>query len=1155
LKFFSSRLLTIVFVLLYCGISLSQNKSLIVTRSDSILINFQNHYQLNSNSIIPFSEIITLRGKILKPYHYSFRYEENYFQLSDSLKFSIFDTLFITYQTYSIPLLKEYKRREFIVQYDDRFADTVKIVKKLSPTLTNESIFGKNIQRSGSITRGFTVGTTRDFTLSSGLRLQLSGRLSEDLEIVAALTDENTPIQPEGNTEKLDELDKVFIEVRHPNAVGTFGDYDYNNTSGEFSKVQRKLQGLKGEFNYENHFGRIAYASSKGKFNTNQFNGSEGVQGPYHLYGRNNERDIIIIAGSEKVFIDGIEMKRGEANDFTIEYSNADITFTSKRIITSATRITIDFEYTDQRYTRNFMGINYSTQLFNNNLKINTNYFREGDDQDSQIDISLSETDKEILKRAGDSKSLAVKSGVEEAKPDSLGNIIGNYRKADSLIDGQNYTYYKYTPGSGLYNVSFSYMGETKGDYIKESLGNYRFIGISKGSYLPVIFLPLPELIQMANISIDAVPQKDIRLNFEFAGSSYDKNRFSYLDDKDNFGMAYNLKVNLIPQDIILDSYNLGSIGLTYKDRFVQSKFSGIDRINEVEYNRNYNLSITEEDYNEQLRELSLSLNSSDLFSLSTMYGYVNRGNILKSKRLVNSITLSDKKNYSIDHKLDLVVSDFGSTSSYWNRQTASGSYNYGKASIGLSFLYEDKQEKYRYTDSLLSSSLKYLEYTPFFSLNNFDGFDFKTNIGYRIESYPVNAKLETESYAFTQSYEFNYKGIKEVTSSFRIVIRDKKYTQLFKEKGNANNQTILVRSQSRFNFFNKVLTGDIYYEASTLKTAQYEKVFIKVTQGTGNYKYLGDLNNDGNAQENEFEPTVYDGDYILTTIPTEKLYPVVDLKTNTRWKTDLKNIFDPYSFIGKILKPVSTETFFRIDENSRESNTMRIYLLNLASFLNDSTTISGFRQFQQDYFLWENSSEFSIRFRFNQRKSLNQYSSGIEKGFLKERSIRIRFKMVEEIGNQTEYINLNDFVSAPENSNRARTITSDLVSSDFSYRPIKNIEVGFKISIGRTIDVFPTNPTKIDMNSLQTRFNLSFTGNGRLRLELERTELISNENDNYIPFELTKGNSLGKNYFWRLNFDYKIGLNLQTTISYDGRLQGTDRVIHTAKAEARAYF
>jgi len=66
---------------------------------------------------------------------------------------------------------------------------------------------------------------------------------------------------------------------------------------------------------------------------------------------------------------------------------------------------------------------------------------------------------------------------------------------------------------------------------------------------------------------------------------------------------------------------------------------------------------------------------------------------------------------------------------------------------------------------------------------------------------------------------------------------------------------------------------------------------------------------------------------------------------------------------------------------------------------------------------------------------------------------------------------------------------------------------------------------------------------------------LSANTTENFIPYEMTNGNQIGKNYFWRLNFDYKLSSFLQTTISYDGRVQGTNRVVHTARAEARAFF
>ena len=492
---------------------------------------------------------------------------------------------------------------------------------------------------------------------------------------------------------------------------------------------------------------------------------------------------------------------------------------------------------------------------------------------------------------------------------------------------------------------------------------------------------------------------------------------------------------------------------------------------------------------------------------------------------------------------------------SKWDRQSGNAFFIWNKIKPGFGFLFEDRRDKSTNVDSLLTGSWRYLEYIPSLELLSLYGFALKAQYSLREESYPMNGVMQKESNAYTQSYDLNYRGIQEVNSSFSLVIRDKKYTPVYKALGSLDNQTILIRSQSRFNFWQRIVSGDLYYEASTQRTAKLERVFVRVTQGTGNYKYLGDLNNNGIADENEFEPTIYDGDYILTTIPTDKLYPVVDLKANTRWKIEMEKVFDKYSFAGKVFSPVSTETSFRLEENSKEQNTEKIYLLHFSSFLNDSTTINGFNQFQQDVFLWENSSDLSFRFRFSQRRNLNQYSGGLEKGFNKERSIRIRFKMIEEMGNQTEYTDETDNVTATANSNNARMLTSELLTSDFSYRPERDIEVGFKIGVGRSRDNYPKLPTIINKNSQQLRFNLSFAGTGRLRFEIERNELTANTDQNYLPFELTNGNLLGKNYYWSLNFDYKLSGNLQTSLSYNGRLQGSNKVIHTARAEARAYF
>ncbi len=389
-------------------ISLAQIKFYSSIVTDTISINFNNYYTLSRISVVPNSEIIRLRNKILTDKDYFISYETNSFRLSDSLAYSIFDTLFVTYKSYNLGLKKDYKNRSLVVRFNKESGDTIKVSTTEKEGISEESIFGSGIEKSGTLVRGFTVGTNHDFSLNSGLRLQLSGKLSNDIEVVAALTDENTPIQPEGNTERLDELDKVFIQIKHPLATGTFGDYQLTRKQGEFGLIDRKLQGLLGEFNVKNTNGYIAIASSRGKFTTNNFNGIDGVQGPYILSGVNGERDIIVLAGTEKVYLDGIEMKRGEGNDYTIDYSNAQITFTPKRLITSYSRISVDFEYSAQQYSRNFFGTGVQSKLLKDALGIQFQYLREGDNQDAPIDIALSDSDKKILAAAGDDRNKAV---------------------------------------------------------------------------------------------------------------------------------------------------------------------------------------------------------------------------------------------------------------------------------------------------------------------------------------------------------------------------------------------------------------------------------------------------------------------------------------------------------------------------------------------------------------------------------------------------------------------------------------------------------------------------------------------------------------------------------------------------------------------------
>ena len=366
----NSLLILITIFFSAAEILLAQQKYYSTFVTDTIQINFDNHYKLSKPVIIPFSETISLKKKILSPKDYIISYKNASFSLSDSLPYSVFDTLIVTYETISLYLKNEYKNRILLYQFDKESGEGLRFLHNDDETINSQSIFGNGIEKSGTIVRGFSIGTNQDFSLNSGLRLQLSGKLTNNIDFVAALTDQNSPIQPEGNTATLDQLDNVFIQLKHPNLTATFGDYQLKQQYGEFGLIDRKLQGLLGEFNYGNEKGYIAVASSQGKYNNNSFTGSDGVQGPYILNGSNNERNIIIIAGTEKVYLDGILMKRGESNDYTIDYANAQITFTPNRLITSASRISVDFQYSDRMFARTFFGAGFESTLFNKKLNI-----------------------------------------------------------------------------------------------------------------------------------------------------------------------------------------------------------------------------------------------------------------------------------------------------------------------------------------------------------------------------------------------------------------------------------------------------------------------------------------------------------------------------------------------------------------------------------------------------------------------------------------------------------------------------------------------------------------------------------------------------------------------------------------------------------------
>ena len=1138
---------------------------------------------LSDKFIIQFSEILTLQNNVLSPVNdYRFNYREGIVTLSKDLfqkynldTFQIYN-LKIEYDVFPYNLKEEYSNFEIITERDTITGDTVQIATQKKDFIG--SIFeGTDLEKSGSLFRGVTIGSNRDMTLNSGFRLQLNGKLTSDIEINAALTDESSPIQPEGNTEKLQELDKVFIEIRNKNFTGTIGDINVDVINTEFMNFKRKIQGAKAFSDYGTGNIFLSGAVQRGKFNTNSFNGQDNNQGPYVLVGRDNEINILILSGTEKVYLDGVLMTRGEQADYVIDYGIGTIRFNNSRIITTASRIIVDFEYTDRKYSRTILSGANQLRLLNNKLRISGSYANENDNEDKTIDFTLTPEDKEILTNAGDDRFKAVKSGVVFVGIDTAtGKGKGLYVKTDTLINKTSLTYYKYLPedSNAVYQVVFSFVGNGNGNYIQQSLYQYNFTGILQGNYDTIIFIPLPNAYQVADINVDyqSSSKKEFTVNIESALSVLDANKFSTANDNNNGGVAFFGTVGFNKYNFKFLGLKVNKVELKLKEKLVNKIFTPLERYNPVEFYREYDIQDSNK-LTEDLREASLRIAPTNYIDMKASFGQLLRGTTFDALRTVADFSL---KNDSlglpeVKYKIELINTDNAliSTKSRWIRQFASAGYKkfFGGFSFDnpnlefkVDYIQENRQNKFTALtgDSLQSGSFSFNEIKPRLILNNFYNLNFYSEFGFRDDNLPINGVMLNESNAFTQTYGVGYRGISWLSTLFEFTLRNKKYTDEFISETNTNNKTLLVNWQTRLDPLSSALQTDLYYNITSERQAKVEKVFKQVTVGQGNYIYLGDLNANGLQDENEFQLTNFnDGNYIRINRPTTQLFPITGLNSSARFNLKPSRFFTVTGsgFLSELLRNTSTETYFRTEERSQDPNTDNIYFLRFSTFQNDVNTLFGTELFQQDINFFEFNPSYSLKLRFLQQETFNQFVSGNERFFTIQKSVKLKIGLTKDLTTLFEYLNKVDRNAAPINSVRNRNIKSDGINTDFSYRPIQAVESGFQLNFIRAIDSYPFIPTQADINQQILRFIYSFTLQGRLRLELERDEVLLNNSGASFPYELTNGKVDGKSFIWRAFFDYSISKNLQATINYDGRAEGNRKVIHTGRAEVKAFF
>tara|TARA_R110002096_G_scaffold329006_1_gene522985 strand:- start:19997 stop:23032 length:3036 start_codon:yes stop_codon:yes gene_type:complete len=1011
------------------------------------------------------------------------------------------------------------------------------------------------------LSRGIVVGTNQDFALESGLNFELSGNLTDEITIEAALTDRSIPIQPDGTTQNLREFDRVFIQLQSPTTKLQMGDVDVKFEQSAFAKLNRRLQGAAG-YN-SSSAGEYGGAVSvvRGVYKSLKFEGQDGVQGPYRLTGSENEQFVIVLAGTERVYINGKQVQRGEENEYVIDYGLGEVNFTNNLLIKDETRITVEYEYIDQNFNRTLVAAEGGDTFFDGKLSFGATVIRQADGNDLLSQQTLSEDDIDILKAAGDNLDNAFISGAElYANSEDDENVL--YVLRDTVFNAETYSIYVNELGASnaLYKVRFSKVELGNGSYsrVGSSINGliYEWVGPGNGDYTPFRKLPAPEKQQMAAFKSSYLLSKNTKLFGEWAISDFDKNRFSSLDDNDNTDIAYTggLQIENAPT-------TFGKLNATISRRYSGEEFEYFERTREVEFDRKWNISdITNS--KEVINEASLGINLTESTSVGGEYGFIERNGFKSQRQATHFISTEDNKiqlNYNQDwvSSKDDIINEKGD----WFRQTLNLSkpFKKGTGSI-IPYIYaeqEKKIEKNQGTDSLSSEAFSFYDVGPGIAYA-VGSFRVDYSVAYRRQQGVLNNALKKESEAITQKLLLDLKPSSYINSKNQIQLRSKSVTENFQNIGdNSNQKSILIRSNTNYSTISENWNGEFLYEINTKKQALYQESYIEVGPELGQFVW-DDINGDGVQQLDEFFPelSVNEGVYLRQLLPSDELFPVVDLKVR------LRNEIKPFGFIegdegfNFFLHQISLKSRIDISENTTTNRLSDVYFIKLNTFRNEENTIQGRLAWEKELDILPEYGRGELAVRYNQIRSLNRRSSEVLTIYNEAIAIDGEFKLTNRV-ESTLLLSKSTYSSESNTlSSRNFDIHSYNIEPGLNATINRSWRTGFSFSYADKSDRSSLSPIDAKIYKIRNSNRLFLFKKIQANSFLEiRSARVNGESSSYGIFELTDGTGKGTNMLWSLGGNYRMSDLIRLNFTYDGRTVRDRPAIHTFKIVVNAIF
>ena len=1145
--------------------------------------------QLDTLSLVPGSvRLMTQNGFVLDTSLYEIDYPTGKIILKRSNMITDginSDSIEISYKTFPYLFSAETKHKDITRIKPDLFGNVNPFSYNIESK--NEDIFKMDgLNKSGSISRGISFGNNQDVVVNSNLNLQLSGHLSNNIDILLAATDNNIPIQPDGNTQQLQEFDKVFIQLSNSNTKLIAGDFQLARPNAYFMNFNKKAQGISfstiQKINKNNkditkqglYSTSLSAAISRGKFARNQIQGIESNQGPYRLHGAENEPYIVVLSGTEKVYIDGRLIVRGQENDYVINYNTSEITFTAKQLITKDKRIVVEFQYSDKNYSRSL--VHFGNDYEQNKVKIHFNIYSEQDSKNQPLQQELSDDQKKLLAAIGDTLSLAVTPSVDSV-PFTNSEVL--YQKKDSVSGTHlfhNIFMYSTDSTNSHFRVTFSNVGLNKGNYnqITSSANGKVFqwvmpdtiTNIPKGSYEPVIQLVTPKKKQMVTAGIDYAINKNTKLSAEGALSNNDINTFSSADKKDDVGYAFKMNLdNALPLQIA-KSYDTTSGPVTLitniNYEYVQKYFSPIERYRSIEFERDWNLVNTIIMNDQHIIGASIGVLKKGTGTVGYKFNTLLEGKNYNANKNFVDINLT-KKGLSIQYNGSLLNSTSTLNNTNFYRHKSGISQHIKKFTVGLKDEFEQNKFSNSSRDSLLANSYQFWEWQAF--IQNSDTTKNHYGINYKQrKDYATKGSTVLQQSAIAQSYGAFLELLKNPNNQLKINMAYRRLQIIdsaltFQQPDNS----LVSRVEYNFNLLKGVIYSNSYYEIGSGLEVKKEFSYLQVAPGQGVYTWI-DYNNNGVKELNEFEIAAFRDQaiYIKVFTPTSdyiKTYSnqfsqTLMLKPSILWATK--------SGIKKFIARFSNQTSYRVDRKSTESNLLKAY--NPFLIIPSDTSSESFKtlvtlnsSFRNTLFFNQLSPVLGIDISYQDVRNKALLANGFDTRQNSYGEAHLRWNISKEFSCNLSYTDGQKKSSSQYFSTRDYSIVYFETEPKFNYQP----NTAFRLTVSFKYTDKKNNAEKdggqravLQDYGAEIKYNV--LNKGSLNLKADFINITFNGIQNTpLAFEMLDALKLGKNITWGVAYQRNLSNNLQLSLTYDGRKSEGTKTIHTGGAQVRAYF